>query len=102
MSNLDTSAAATPHPNDTEPRRLAAVPGSLHRYNSEADAELARLYKSVGATTAKEKIETLKLALGHDGGNFYATPGPVTDEMKQGVLEYEYLELKNMITPSFL
>ncbi len=67
------------------------------KYNEDADAELERLYNSVGAETPAQKFNALILALGVDEGNWHGFGGEVTDEMKQGALEYEYLEGKGLI-----
>jgi hypothetical protein len=66
-------------------------------YGAEADNFLEDFYKSCGAETTQQKIAVLQLKVGADS-NFYAFGGALTDEMKLGCLEYDYLEQSNKIT----
>lgn len=66
------------------------------RFNSKADTALAELYHSVGAKTAEEKANAIKLAMGGDFTH-YAAGGQVSDEMILGCLEYEYLSNAGLI-----
>lgn len=64
-----------------------------YRFNKEADEELERVYKAVGASTTEQKINTLGLHLGGIGS--FSTDNK---EIMLGALEYEYLISKNLIT----
>lgn len=61
----------------------------------KADAFLIEFYKSCGAESPHQKITVLELKLGKS--NFYAYGGQVTDEMKLGSLEYDFLERQGLI-----
>lgn len=68
------------------------------KFNEKADAYLKSLYKSVGATTAEQKYNTLFMKMGYhlDGSviNFSHNP---SWEQKQGMMEYEVLEHEGLI-----
>lgn len=60
-----------------------------YKFNQKADKELDRVYFDCPDT--KSKIKKLDEILGGQS-NFYAFPnGEITDDMKLGCLEYEYL-----------
>jgi hypothetical protein len=64
-------------------------PTETYRFNEKADAQLQNIYQ--GATTVAEKIKILNDILGGES-NFYAFgEGSISEEMKLGCLEYEYL-----------
>ena len=65
------------------------------RYNTEADAALDELYGSARADTTQDKIRALESIQGT--ANFYAFGGVLTDDMRLGCLEYEYLSEKGLI-----
>ena len=67
-------------------------------YGVSADAYLARFYKSCGAETTQQKINVLELKLGQEPSNYYAYGGTLTDEMKLGCLEYDFLDRAGEIT----
>ena len=69
-------------------------------FGPEADAYLREFYKKVGAEKTQEKLNALVLKLGQEAANsnYYAYNGKVTDEMKLGCLEYEFLEREEKIT----
>lgn len=69
-------------------------------FGTEADAYLKKFYDSVGAVKTPEKINALLLKLGEESAqsNYYAFGGNLTDEMKLGCLEYEFLEQEGQIT----
>ncbi len=65
------------------------------KYNEEADAELERLYNSVGAVTDSHKYHTLFLALGYPPLN---TPKDNPQSVDVSVMEMEYLMEKQLVT----
>ena len=71
-------------------------------YTDEARAALEELYRDAAARhslvqlTPQTKIFVLDTALG-GSSNFYASGGPLTDEIKVGCLELQYLELKGLV-----
>lgn len=67
-------------------------------YGREADEFLAEQYKSFGATTTQEKIKVLEEKFLGTESNFYAFGGSLTDEMRLGCLEYDFLEQMGKIT----
>lgn len=67
------------------------------KYNVEADEYLNNLYKSVGAKTDKQKYHTLELKLGIVPGT-QSFSHPLSWGQKVGILEYEVLECKELIT----
>ncbi|MGD0260655.1 MAG: hypothetical protein ABSD29_12620 [Verrucomicrobiota bacterium] len=60
-------------------------------YGKAADAYLKDFYKSYGAENTQQKIKVLEANLGQQPSNYYALGGRLTDEMKLGCLEYDYL-----------
>jgi hypothetical protein len=64
-------------------------------YGQEGDAFLAEFYGEVKDTP--QKIIMLERGLGEPPSNYYAFGGSLTDEMKLGCLEYEFLERNNKI-----
>lgn len=59
------------------------------KYNEAADSELSRVYGS--KESVRDRIKILDDILGGES-HFYSTGnGEITDEMKLGCLEYEYL-----------
>lgn len=72
----------------------------MKSFGAEADAYLAEFYNSVGAKTIQEKINVLSIKLGEEStpSNYYAFGGNLTDDMKLGCLEYEFLEQAGKIT----
>jgi|GEM_PF-4100031 len=61
------------------------------KFNEKADAELDRVYREAAACSTEAKIEALNKILGGEA-NFYSFgDGQVSNEMKLGCLEYEYL-----------
>lgn len=73
---------------------LPIMPASF-RYNQNADAALNELYTSARATSTQDKIRALESIQGN--ANFYAFGGEITDDMRLGCLEYEYLSEKELI-----
>jgi hypothetical protein len=71
------------------------LPAQKKSFGEKADAYLHDFYKSCGADTTPQKITVLELKLGKS--NFYAYGGKVTDEMKLGSLEYDFLEQRGLI-----
>ena len=69
-------------------------------FGEKADAYLAAFYTTVGAVSTPQKITALLLKLGEESGqsNYYAFGGNLTEEMKLGCLEYEFLEKEDQIT----
>ena len=65
-------------------------------YGREADIFLAEFYG--GEEDTAKKITMLERRLGQPPSNYYAFGGTVTDEIKLGCLEYEFLEQNNKIT----
>ncbi|MCP5520652.1 MAG: hypothetical protein H7A46_03795 [Verrucomicrobiales bacterium] len=57
---------------------------------------LQQVYASVGAASTSEKLTLLTNYLGGEP-NFYAMGGAMTEEMKLGCLEYEYLENQGVL-----
>jgi hypothetical protein len=67
------------------------------RYNEEADQALENLYVAANnAVETADKIRALEKAL-QENSNYYAFGGVMTDDMKLGCLEYEYLSSKGLI-----
>ena len=67
----------------------------------EAQAALRNLYESAAQrfkqpTTPQFKIFVLDTELG-GASNFYASGGPLTDDIKVECLELQYLELKGLV-----
>jgi len=60
-------------------------------FTREQKEKLDAFYVPFGATTTAQKIHSLETRLGHS--NFYVTGGELTDEMKLGCLEYEFVNL---------
>ena len=75
-------------------------PGAIppKSYGAEADTFLAEFYKSFEADTTQKKIALLESKFLGADSNFYAFGGDLTDEMKLGCLEYEFLEQMGKIT----
>ena len=82
------SVTVEPMPKTDPPRKS---------FGPDADAHLDAFYRSCGAETTQQRIKVLEMKLGI-GSNFYAYDGNVTDEMKLGSLEYDFLEQVGLIT----
>lgn len=73
-----------------------------NQYPTEARAALEELYSVHSARlsqpqlTLQMKIYVLDSELG-GSSNFYASGGPLTDEIKVECLELQYLELKGLV-----
>jgi hypothetical protein len=70
--------------------------GQTKSYGEVGDAFLAEFYG--GEKTTAEKITMLERRLAQPPSNYYAFGGDLTDEMKLGCLEYEFLEQNDKIT----
>lgn len=67
------------------------------RYNKEADKALNALYAAANhAVETSDKIRALEKAL-QEKSNYYAFGGIITEDVKLGCLEYEYLSSKELI-----
>ncbi len=70
---------------------------SAIRYTLEADKALEELYSAANqAVTTLEKIEALECAL-QENSNYYAFGGEMSEDIKLGCLEYEYLSNRGLI-----
>jgi hypothetical protein len=77
---------------------MEAIPAARKSYGNEADIFLADIYRSFDADTTPKKIELLESKFLGGGSNFYAFGGDLTEDMKLGCLEYEFLEQMGKIT----
>jgi hypothetical protein len=66
------------------------------KFGAEADAALSKFYHDAKAEIIADKIKALESELGGPA-NYYAFGGTVSDEMKLGCLEYEYLSLRDLV-----
>ena|SRR5450631_2762053 len=81
--------------NQKYPILMSETQTKLPSFGTEAENFLKEFYKSVGAETAAQKVTLLQIKLDDALGgtaNFYALGGEVSDAMKLGCLEYEFLE----------
>ena len=71
----------------------------MKTFGPKGDAYLANFYNSIGAKTTQQKLNVLSIRLGEDitQSHYYALGGNLTDEMKLGCLEYEFLEQAGQI-----
>jgi hypothetical protein len=69
---------------------------SAPRFSDEADKALTVFYAESHAATAGQKIVALEAVLGGPS-NFYGFGGEVSDDMKLGCLEYEYLSIRGLV-----
>lgn len=67
-----------------------------YKYNKEADAFLTELYRSVGARTWLQRMNTLELKLGIVPGSQCYSHEPTTAQ-KVGMMEYDLLGFHNLI-----
>ncbi len=61
------------------------------KFNEKADAELERVYRQAEACSTEAKIGALNEILGGEANFYPFGDGQVSNEMKLGCLEYEYL-----------
>ena len=75
---------------------VSMVVVNLMEYSDESNSFLDALYKSVGASTAEQKYNTLILRLGYENQfiGFSQTP---SWEQKQRMMEYELLGRQGLI-----